>query len=565
MYSPISILCIFSFILVLFFYFVVFYSLCKRKCQENMTVTIQVPENLPDVKSNIYVNNAYTVLKQGNGSNKVLYCNSDSLDYTKFVILKNHNFKEGKKKTIVLSNSEDAKYLFRDIIGLIPDFEIRYGEIKYANDLSILLKCDLDVNILYAVLSNKFSQIVKELKKLQINQIGVFDYINNIMDGQEKIKYILPFSKMCVFDANNELSVFKSSSSMYHVICFEELIYTKANPKTDFNKDIVGMLLDYYKNKYNSTDYKSLNLYRKLGYDVYEPFDSKDSNDLHDTTKNSKPPSIEVNPLKNIDLELVNTSRYLIKEFVVPSLFIDGIKMRKNDKVILTNQSSEFENGKYVVTELMNDSLKMINGVVVNWTDNDMKIVKVNNDDKEDVQIISIDKKNKDIEPLLNTIDQLYIHISGNVNMYGDFIGQNDKHVLFSMYNYEQRFAKNNYDYQCIGDPKPQTKEHCEHKFDLFGKEIDKNERNVWDRRCLSDAECPFFEKNNKSYRGGCNNGYCEMPLGVKALGFRKYESSINSYPFCQDCPKTDLKSMQRCCEKNKISKSSNKYVFTSK
>lgn len=46
----------------------------------------------------------------------------------------------------------------------------------------------------------------------------------------------------------------------------------------------------------------------------------------------------------------------------------------------------------------------------------------------------------------------------------------------------------------------------------------------VWDRPCERDAECPYYRANTlyTNHRGGCHAGYCEMPLGVELVGFRR-------------------------------------------
>ena len=41
----------------------------------------------------------------------------------------------------------------------------------------------------------------------------------------------------------------------------------------------------------------------------------------------------------------------------------------------------------------------------------------------------------------------------------------------------------------------------------------------VWDKPCYLDTECPYFDP--LSNRGGCNQGMCEMPLGVGNKSFR--------------------------------------------
>lgn len=70
----------------------------------------------------------------------------------------------------------------------------------------------------------------------------------------------------------------------------------------------------------------------------------------------------------------------------------------------------------------------------------------------------------------------------------------------------------------------------------------------IWDGPCQINEECPFY-KGNKNYEnelGGCNNGYCEMPLGVTRIGYKKYTDE----PFCYNCP-TGTDSI--CCQQQHL------------
>lgn len=62
----------------------------------------------------------------------------------------------------------------------------------------------------------------------------------------------------------------------------------------------------------------------------------------------------------------------------------------------------------------------------------------------------------------------------------------------------------------------------------------------VWDYPCQVNTDCPFY-KANKNYDnefGGCNvsSGKCEMPLGLKRVGFKKINKD---FPICYNCPNT--------------------------
>lgn len=84
--------------------------------------------------------------------------------------------------------------------------------------------------------------------------------------------------------------------------------------------------------------------------------------------------------------------------------------------------------------------------------------------------------------------------------------------------------------WQCFGKTRYITEKACIAKTDIKGNP---REPGIWDKPCLDDSECPFFQanKNYPNKRGGCINGFCQMPINVKRLGFRKYEKPAN--PLC--------------------------------
>ena len=104
-------------------------------------------------------------------------------------------------------------------------------------------------------------------------------------------------------------------------------------------------------------------------------------------------------------------------------------------------------------------------------------------------------------------------------------------------------------DGECVTDPSIKNKGQCESAFDAAGK-AKPGGAGVWDERCQRDTDCPFFQanKNYKNYRGGCVSGYCEMPLGLDRVGFRKVARSSTSYPLCHGCG-DDPEAQPRCCE----------------
>ncbi len=85
----------------------------------------------------------------------------------------------------------------------------------------------------------------------------------------------------------------------------------------------------------------------------------------------------------------------------------------------------------------------------------------------------------------------------------------------------------------CVGDPSIKIKALCESDFDAMGKP--KKYKTIWDSPCVQNSDCPFYQSNRtyRNYRGGCNNGYCEMPIGTRLIGYRNY----TGVPMCYGCP----------------------------
>jgi hypothetical protein len=77
----------------------------------------------------------------------------------------------------------------------------------------------------------------------------------------------------------------------------------------------------------------------------------------------------------------------------------------------------------------------------------------------------------------------------------------------------------------------------------------DINQVGIWDGPCQKNEECPFY-KTNKNYDnefGGCQNGVCEMPLGINRIGFTKYS---DTKPLCYNCP---IGTYSKCCQQQHL------------
>lgn len=95
-------------------------------------------------------------------------------------------------------------------------------------------------------------------------------------------------------------------------------------------------------------------------------------------------------------------------------------------------------------------------------------------------------------------------------------------------------------------------KHNCEDKYDFFGRE---KSQGYWDKPCKSDNECPYnnANRNYPNKFGKCNNGYCELPIGLKPLGYHHYFNTQNSKPLCYNCKSKSWKAtttLDNCCDK---------------
>ena len=76
----------------------------------------------------------------------------------------------------------------------------------------------------------------------------------------------------------------------------------------------------------------------------------------------------------------------------------------------------------------------------------------------------------------------------------------------------------------------------------------------IWDTPCKYNEECPFYKKNLNypNSRGGCINGFCEMPVNIKTLGYKEYNEAGENAAICYNCkPNSNCKGIEcsQCCK----------------
>ena len=60
---------------------------------------------------------------------------------------------------------------------------------------------------------------------------------------------------------------------------------------------------------------------------------------------------------------------------------------------------------------------------------------------------------------------------------------------------------------------------------------------NIRDTPCKYNEECPFYKKYELSkFSGGCLNGFCEMPVNIKTIGYKEYNELGTNAAICYNC-----------------------------
>lgn len=116
-------------------------------------------------------------------------------------------------------------------------------------------------------------------------------------------------------------------------------------------------------------------------------------------------------------------------------------------------------------------------------------------------------------------------------------------------------------EYGCYGNGSLTNKHACNSFYNIDGTE--KTYYSLWDKRCKVNSDCPYYQanKNYPNDRGGCKDGYCEFPVGVKRLGFTKYDDQKLNNPLCYEC--SNMNDLECCKTIEKNTGRSPDYVFS--
>ena len=166
------------------------------------------------------------------------------------------------------------------------------------------------------------------------------------------------------------------------------------------------------------------------------------------------------------------------------------------------------------------------------------KVIKINS-----VRIIGVKIKTDTISEEYNKciVDNKHCNMDEECDINCNNILQQDPDFKMKLYDFTTQVKKENFkltiedSFRCY--KKYKTSYTTEPKLDRM--EICEDNKGTWDRPCLSDSECPFF--NITSQQGGCENSECVIPWGIERYSPMMYNKE--SEPFCKGCRKG-----YRCC-----------------
>jgi hypothetical protein len=245
------------------------------------------------------------------------------------------------------------------------------------------------------------------------------------------------------------------------------------------------------------------------------------------------------------DLQRVRLIKHQIGDYkviIVDRPQVNGISLKKGDKLIISNHANPEVNDTYIVNEIMYNHFKNVQGYKA---ENAYPL------SLEDMQykLLSIHPKGLQKTILLQDVSvptsysKVYLQDEG---LHGVIVDRSSTSVSVSVY--QSKYDEIDKYSRCISDPSQLTKAACESDLDELG--ILKT-RGVWDAPCSSSVDCPFYRVGEEytTPRGGCNdNGYCEMPVGVNRIGYTKYMLNESSHPVCYNCP---FEEQPECCQKD--------------
>lgn len=464
--------------------------------------------NIKNHKNSFYYTDAFTYKKNYKNNKVLTICSIPK----QLLLISN------KRMRLISDNTISIGYLNEidlDLVKIILKSQINYTNlnnfrfIKVTKDdliNKLFREKTLDIFVYFNTLENEiFNNIKKEDFNLveydyKVSELEITKEDEKIIGGNSEysldentLKFYLPFSKKEIqtfSKNNNSKDINENNNIIYNTLLIDTLLFSFIDDSTN-------------KNTYMNTDITKYEIVYKYILNYFNEFLKINYYLQHfEFLELSKKWSIEkqkTGSFINVMTENFNENKSL------------KFKIDKNYLIAYDHKDGIV---KYKYNKLKVKDIPIKNGDIL-YTDNSIGVLK----DIKEYKVFNTDNK--------------YVYLNGIVTPETD------------IKNLDEKFESL---YRCYQDGTILTKAECIDNFDKTDKE---KEIYNWDRPCKIDIECPFYLKN-KNYvneRGGCNNGYCELPIGLKRKSYREYDREIreDNFPKCHGCGINDGID---CCEK---------------
>lgn len=139
------------------------------------------------------------------------------------------------------------------------------------------------------------------------------------------------------------------------------------------------------------------------------------------------------------------------------------------------------------------------------------------------------------------------LHLQEPWNTTSDKVLFRDEEIAVEQKRYNELIKSPEDDYKCFGGSNldAETMEDCQKAFGM------------WDKPVHNNNECPYYRKNKnyRNNRGGVHGGYCELPMGMKRVGYRYSSANPDNKALCHNCKigkNSKPGSIGHCCEDQK-------------
>lgn len=428
----------------------------------------------------------------------------DSMEFMSSYQAYNRNLMAGSGRSLLYAFFADTtkqvmanKYFFlvtRDYVR--PDSSLRNSEAEsLLHNVLLPLLGYRDAGDMTALFgrSDKLGEEVPKTMKLVDYHRDIVEAKGGYGPSNAIIRKAMPYARLLDYRQDDQ--------KVYTCFAFDTMCFADSAISPSSQKFWTGVFDGYFlTNSDLDQNRAALNLYEEVGFPVIQP--AEEGEGFSDIL-----PPVTLVLDSRISLKMVDYSKFKYRKFLFNKSNYKGLKLLPDDIVELKNQEFSYQNCKLY----MFDHQTGATGLKLEWDDETMEL--------RDQSLLLIKQRNVPAR-----LKNFCVHVPG-VPEVGDLTGeilQISKDLVICVCTPD--FERHKEDMVCMKEGRVLDK--------VFDKRVCDVYDGLWDRKCVSDTECPFFTPGE---HWGCLNGYCQMPLNVENNGYRHAVSSDTSYPMVCD------------------------------